>query len=130
MAKVTNSSLKPVENLSEQIIQNSNQSHVIRDSLGRTIRLKKISTMMRYKVFEVLGNELSKNEMYLASAYALFCITEIDGLIVPTLQNKAELDALIARLGDAGLEAIDNFLVETGFNKEKTQEEAREIIKK
>lgn len=132
MAKTSfNVSNLPVEKFSDEIIKKANQEHIIRDSRGRSIRLKKFNSTMKYKIYEVLGNDLCQNSFYLGSVIPLFCVTEIDGVIVPLIQNKSELDALISRLGDEGVSALDGAFVEIfGEDKVKSEEEAKATVKK
>lgn len=78
----------------------------ITDNRGRTIIVRKLSALDRMRVFEMLGGTLSDNMQYVAYAMVAACVTDIDGVKEPFPNNKRQLEAMVATLGDEGIEAV------------------------
>jgi hypothetical protein len=76
------------------------------DALGRTLKIKRLSALDKVKLFKATGSTLSENRIvgsYYATAAA--CVS-IDGAPVPFPTTELQLDALVGRLDEAGLESI------------------------
>lgn len=67
--------------------------------------LKKPNVLQQYRVVEMVGDS-AKNQVYMAMIMPLFWIVQIDGEPQLMPSTKRELEALIQRLGDAGIEAL------------------------
>ncbi|OGB23354.1 MAG: hypothetical protein A3I66_01430 [Burkholderiales bacterium RIFCSPLOWO2_02_FULL_57_36] len=67
--------------------------------------LKKPNVLQQYRVVEMVGDS-AKNQVYMAMIMPLFWIVQIHGEPQPMPSTKRELEALIQRLGDAGIEAL------------------------
>ncbi len=107
MAKVT-----VHETPSETIIRAANQVTIVKDSRSREIGIKKMGPLDRMKLFEVCGPENSRNEAYLGYASLAFCVSSIDGDPISRPFNKLQLEGLIQRLDDDGIEAIGKHFVD------------------
>jgi hypothetical protein len=81
------------------------RSATVTDSRGRSIKVKRLSALDRVKLFKAAGALNSENRMlqsYYATAAA---VTELDGAPVPFPGSELQLDALVGRLDEHGLEA-------------------------
>ena len=81
------------------------------DGNGRSIKMKRLSALDRMRLFAAVGSENSANNAFMSYASTAACATEIDGAAVAFPSNRLQLDALVARLDEAGLEAIVEALV-------------------
>ncbi len=96
---------------SEQVVRAASAQEKAVDSDGRVIMVRKLSPLMRMKLFAAVGPELSKNQQYLGTAMLAAAATSIDGDPVMFPQTRLQLEALVERLGDPGLEAIGYAMV-------------------
>jgi hypothetical protein len=108
MAKVTIH--KDTETPSQSIVKAANQPATLIDARGRSIGFKKMGPLDRLRLFEVIGAENSKNEQYAGYAALAFLVTSIDGEPVARPSNKIQLEALVQRLDDDGMNAIAEHL--------------------
>jgi len=80
--------------------------HVCTDKDGRTIGIKKLGPVERMRMFSIIGAENARNDAYLSIAALAFLVVEMDGAPVVRPGNMLQLEGLVSRLGDNGLEAI------------------------
>jgi hypothetical protein len=120
MAKVTVH--KDAETPSQAIVKAANQPHTRTDASGRTIGIRKMQALDRLKMFEVVGPDNAKNEPYLGYAALAFHVASIDGDPVNRPSNKLQLEALIQRLGDDGMNAVGEAVQEMFLPKEEDAE--------
>lgn len=80
------------------------------DSTGRKLTLKQLGAVDRLRIFKAIGGALAANPPYLGLAMLAFSVTEIDGVPVPPPCNEAQLEGLVQRLGDCGLDAVADAL--------------------
>jgi hypothetical protein len=113
MAKVTVHKDGKVETPSESIVKAAQQPGTATDANGRRIGIRKLQALDRLKMFEVIGAENSRNEQYLGIAALAFSVASIDGEPVNRPASKPQLEALIQRLGDEGMEAVGQAVYET-----------------
>ena len=95
-----------VKTPSESIVDSANQSMVTTDARGRSIAFKKLSALERMRLFEIIGGANSENRMYLGHAALAACVTAIDGVEAGFPGTKLQLEHMIGRLDDDGLNAI------------------------
>lgn len=93
------------------------------DSTGRVIKLRKPGVLAQYRLVEALG-ETASNETYMGMALPLIYVAAIDGDMISPLSSKVNVEALISRLDEPGIEAVmmavrDNF---GGSNPEADKE--------
>lgn len=89
----------------EQIIKQASAEVSITDSNGRSITLKKPGVLAQYRLIELLGDS-AKNEVYMAMVLPLIYVASIDGHPVPAPTKKVEIEALISRLDEDGINAV------------------------
>jgi hypothetical protein len=95
------------------------------DSRGRTIKVKRLSALDRIRLFKAMGAVHAENRMAAAYASAAAACTDIDGLPVPYPTSDIQLDAIVGRLDEEGLEAVVNGLAALSPPSEDVAAEAR-----
>lgn len=91
---------------SEQAVAKAQAEVQITDSQGRSITLKKPGVLAQYRLIEALG-DAAKNEVYTAMVLPLIFVAAIDGDPVFQPASKREIEALIQRLDEAGISAVN-----------------------
>jgi hypothetical protein len=76
------------------------------DSLGRTIVIQKLNALDRMHIFEAIGAELSHNQLWLGYAVSASCVAKINGEMFNLPRKKSDIEYLVQKLGDEGLDAI------------------------
>lgn len=112
---------------SQQLIKQATQSTVVTDSSGRRITLRNPGPLAQFRLIEAVG-ESSSNRVYLAMVMPLIYVAAIDDSPVPGISNKSQLEALIQRLDNHGLEAVTNGIQEN-FAPPSSPEQSKETIK-
>jgi hypothetical protein len=97
--------LSQAETPSQELVRTALQPADITDALGRRITLRKPGPLAQYRLVEAAG-ETASNAVYMQMALPLIYVSMIDGSPVPPVQNKAQLEALIQRLDDSGIQAV------------------------
>ncbi len=97
---------------SAAIVQAATKTKTVVDSLGRSITVRKFSALTRMKFAELVGAAAASNAQYLGVAALAAAVIEIDGDRVAFPTSKRELEALVQRLDDEGIEAIGPALAE------------------
>jgi hypothetical protein len=113
---------------SQQAVASASQTYVVVDSRARRITLKKPGVLQQFKLVEALG-EVAENRVYMRMVLPLLYVSDIDGEAVVTLMRKSEVEALIQRLGDEGLEAVMHG-VETHYGEKSDPEADKAVLKK
>lgn len=90
---------------SQELTSNIAQEHVVTDSTGRRITLKKPGLLAQYRLVQILGGETASNQVYMNMVLPITFVVAIDGAPVPTPMRFAEIEALIQRLDEHGLQA-------------------------
>ncbi len=96
---------EPTATPSSEIVGSSLQELDVRDSRARTLTVRKIGPRKRMMIFAAIGAELSQNQMYWGTAMLACAVVMIDGEHVPQPTSRREIEALVDRLGEEGLEA-------------------------
>ncbi len=78
----------------------------VTDADGRRIILRRLNALDRLRLFKAAGPVLAQNQPWLGMAALAWCVTAIDGVPVPVPGNEAQIEALVGRLGDTGIEAV------------------------
>lgn len=100
------------ETPSQAIVKAASQTAAVTDPRGRSISLRKLNALDRMKLFELVGADNAKNEQYLGYATLAYMVAAIDGESAPRPTTKLQLEAMVQRLDDDGLEAIGNHFAE------------------
>ncbi|HKT53323.1 MAG TPA: hypothetical protein VJP88_02650 [Caulobacteraceae bacterium] len=94
------------ETPSAQIVREAKKETVVTDARGRRIRLARPSVLAEYKLTLVVGAEAAANRTYMQMLYPLLYVTAIDDDPVFFPAKAIEIDALIQRLEDDGVDAV------------------------
>ena len=95
---------------SERVLAAGAGAIVTRDDAGRELSLRRPDALDRLRLFKALGAELSLNAPYLGMALLACAVTAIDGVPVPAPGTESQLEALVRRLGDGGINAVADAL--------------------
>lgn len=94
------------ESPSEQLIAKAAQEVKITDARGRVITLRKPGVLAQYRLIEAVGPETARNTVYMNMTLPLIYVSDIDGAIVPAPTTKSQVEALITRLDEDGINAV------------------------
>ncbi len=90
---------------SEELIAKASAEQLVEDSTGRVITLRKPGVLAQYRLVELLG-KAAENQVYMGMVLPLLYVAAINDDRLPALSNKREVEALIQRLDEAGIEAV------------------------
>lgn len=102
MTKVT---MNPEASPAAQAIAKAQAAAEVIDARGRIFTLKKPGVLAQFRLIEALG-DTAQNQVYMAMVLPLIFVAEIDGdpILLPT--RKSEVEALIQRLDEDGIVAV------------------------
>ena len=80
--------------------------------MGRKIGLRQPKFTDEFRIVEVLGPELSRNQTYMDMLNPLLFIAEIDGIVQPFPTTKIAVDSLITTAGREGFLAVTEWMDE------------------
>lgn len=89
---------------SQEVVAAANAEVTVPDAKGRQIVLKKPGILAQFRLVELMGDS-AKNVVYMNMILPLIFVTSIDGDPVAK-STKAQIEALIQRLDDEGVEAV------------------------
>lgn len=118
------------QTVSQEIINDANKEISVDDARGRKIVLKKPSFRSQFKLTEVLGADLSKNEALRGMYFPLYYVHSIDGDSNIFLNSKLDLDALIDRLEEEGYSAVAKGIMDNFSLNLNNEGEIKDQIKK
>ena len=67
--------------------------------------MRRLGALDRLRLYKVIGANLGTNAPYLGIAMLAVSVCSVDGVPMPPPVSEAQLEALVARLGDAGIAA-------------------------
>jgi hypothetical protein len=82
-----------------------------RDAEGRVLTLRRLTALDKLRLFKAAGPALSANQHWIGMAVLACSVTAIDGVPVPAPATEAQIEQLVARLGDAGIAAVASALM-------------------
>jgi LDH2 family malate/lactate/ureidoglycolate dehydrogenase len=94
--------LKP----SEEVVAKALAEIVTTDSAGRVIKLKKPGVLAQFRLVEAMGGETAKNQTYMGMVLPLIYVASIDGDPIFQPTSKMQMEALIQRLDEHGVDAV------------------------
>lgn len=93
------------ETPSQAVIRAANEILTVNDALGRAIGIRRLAPVERLRMLKLIGGQ---NEHYMGMASLAFLVVGIDADPIAKPANDLQLEALIQRLGDDGIEAVAN----------------------
>ena len=113
---------------SQAIILDANRIEYVVDGLGRRLGVKRISASLRRKVLKALTAESGeKGQLFVMGATACCCVS-IDGDLIPFPTTELQVDALIDRLEQEGLNAVSTTLA-VKFSPPKKEGDSKDELK-
>lgn len=91
---------------SSRIVAAAQAASEVIDVLGRKLALRRLGALDRLRLFKAAGPMLASNPGWIGLATVAVSVTAIDDVPVPAPATEAQVEALVARLGDAGLTAV------------------------
>jgi hypothetical protein len=80
------------------------------DASGRRLGLRRLTALDKLRLFKAAGPVLAQNQSWLGMAVLAASVVAIDDVPVPAPSTEAQVEALVARLGDEGLAAVADAL--------------------
>ncbi len=109
---------------SARLIAAANEALAARDGSGREIALRRLGALDKLRLFKAAGPALAQNAPYLGMAMLAASVTAIEGVPVPYPTNEAQIEAIVARLGDEGIAAVAAALAPSGAEDESLRDRA------
>jgi hypothetical protein len=91
---------------SEYITVAAHTAWDVTDVNGQRLTIRCPTTLDRLRLFKAIGPVVGDNQRYLGLAALAFAVQAIDGVPVPQPVNEAQIEAMVQRIGDAGIQAI------------------------
>ncbi len=99
------------------------------DARGRKIEIKKLKTLDRMRLFELIGSANAGNEPYLGHAMLAYSVVSIDGQPVPPMKTKIALEGVVQLLDDDGFNAVAAAVTEHFLANAPTPDEFKASVK-
>ncbi len=91
---------------SARLIAAAEAAPEVTDAAGRRLALRRLTALDKLRLFKAAGPVLAQNQMWLGMAVLACSVAALDDVPVPMPANEAQIEALVARLGDAGIAAV------------------------
>ncbi len=91
---------------SARLIAAAQAAPEVTDALGRRLSLRRLTALDKLRLFKAAGPVLAQNQPWLGLAILAASVAAIDDVPVPAPANEAQVEALVARLGDPGIAAV------------------------
>ena len=91
---------------SESLLAAATETETVSDSDGRRLTIRRLTALDRLRLFKAAGPLLAQNPPWLGMAVIACSVTAIDDIPIPAPSNEMQIEAMIGRLGDAGVAAI------------------------
>ncbi len=95
---------------SQAVIADANRVEYTTDANGHRLGVKRINASLRRRVLKALSAESGEKGRLLVMATVACCCVEIDGSPVPFPASELQVEALIDRLEQEGLDAVATVL--------------------
>lgn len=79
---------------------------------GRVIVVKELNFIERHRALRALGPAAASSAAYLADCLMFASVRSIDGVPVPPIDPKRDVESTIQLLGDAACEAVQTWFAE------------------
>jgi hypothetical protein len=95
----------PADTPSTRIIAAAASVQEVTDEQGRRLTLRRLNALDKLRLFKAVGPHLAQNAPYLGMAMLAWSVSAIDDVPIPPPANEQQIEALVSRLGDAGIAA-------------------------
>ena len=90
----------------EQIVATASSAMDVRDRRGRAIKVRHLTALDTLRLLKAAGPILAQNQSWLSMAMLAMSVTEIDHIPVPFPTSEAQIESMVEKLGEDGIEAI------------------------
>ncbi len=108
---------------SEMIFEGCGMEEVT-DAEGRRLKVQKPTVLDKLRLFKAVGPDMAQNPPYLGLALTACAVKFIDDVPVPHPSNEQQIENLILRLGDAGMNAAGTVVTPREPSDAEVREEA------
>ncbi len=98
---------------SARVIAAAQAAPCVTDAQGRRLQLRKMTALDKLRLFKAAGPVLAQNQSWLGMAVLAASVAAIDDVPVPAPASEQQVEALVGRLGDAGIAAVGVALAES-----------------
>jgi len=91
---------------SGRLIAAAQSAPEVTDAQGRRLVLRRLTALDKLRLFKAAGPVLAQNQPWLGIAVLAASVAAIDDVPVPAPGTEGQIEALVSRLGDAGISAI------------------------
>ena len=105
---------------SASVVASATAVRTVVDPDGRRLTLRQLTALDKLRLFKAAGSQLAQNQPWLGMAILACSVAAIDDIPVPPLANELQIEAMVSRLGDAGIATIAQALQQ---NAEPTRSE-------
>jgi hypothetical protein len=95
-----------MESPATRLVAAAQAAPTITDAQGRMLTLRRLTALDKLRLFKAAGPTLAHNQLWLGMATLACSVIAIDDVPVPAPAGEAQIEALVARLGNDGLDAI------------------------
>jgi len=95
---------------SATILADAVEERSVLDTLGRRLALRKLTALDKLRLLKAAGPELAMNQPWLSMAMLAVSVAAIDDVPIPRPSTEAQIEALVGRLGDEGIEAVADII--------------------
>lgn len=99
---------------SASVLGLANEQLSTTDKTGREIVVRRLNALDKLRLLKAAGPVLSDNQAWLGVAMLAASVVEIGGVPVPIPATEHQIEGLVGRLGDLGLDAVAAALGDTG----------------
>jgi hypothetical protein len=95
---------------SATIVTSAMAIQIIVDEQGRRLTIRRLNALDRLRLFKAAGPFLAQNQPWLGMALVACSVAAIDDIPFPPPVSEPQIEAMIGRLGDAGIAAVASAL--------------------
>jgi len=88
------------------ILADAAEERSVIDTLGRRLALRKLTALDKLRLLKAAGPDLAMNQPWLSMAMLAVSVAAIDDVPIPRPSTEVQIEALVGRLGDEGIEAV------------------------
>ena len=91
---------------SAAIVADAMQTRCVLDGSGRHLTVRTLTALDKLRLLKAAGPELAMNQAWLAMALLAASVTAIDEVPIPPPSTELQIEGIVARLGDIGIDAV------------------------
>jgi hypothetical protein len=95
---------------SEAIVATATMTWTVADANGRYLTIRRMTALDKLRLFKAAGPHLAQNQPWLGMAVLACSVVALDDVPVPLATCEQHIEAIVSRLGDAGIAAAADAL--------------------